>query len=128
MKINPRVSFRRVFNFPSTEDGCGLLKQETSLLKRISRSQGCQVARSSSLTAVRITIIPDITARTAVQREGHLWAHVSGRDPKAVTTCTSLLLIWLGAHLQSWLIDTYDQWSPVTPVSRDQDRLDRRNL
>lgn len=40
MKINPRVSFRRVFNFPSTEDDCGLLKQETSLLKSISRSQG----------------------------------------------------------------------------------------
>lgn len=123
MKINPRVSFKRVFNFPSTEDDCGLLKQETSLLKRISRSQGCQVARSSSVTAVRVRIIPDITAWTAVQREGcpvlphgwHLWAHVSGQDPKAVTTCTSLLLIWLGAHLQSWLIDTYDQWSPVTP-------------
>lgn len=114
MKINPRVSFRRVFNFPSTEDDYGLLKQETSLLKRISRSQGCQVARSSSLTAVWVRIIPDITAWTAAQREGcsvlphgwHLWAHMSGQDPKAVTTCTSLLLIWLGTHLQSWPIDT----------------------
>lgn len=45
----------------------------------------------------------------------HLWAHVSGRDPKAVTTCTSLLLIWLGSHVQSWLIDTYEEWSPGTP-------------
>lgn len=61
MKINPRVSFRRVFNFPSTEDDCGLLKQETSLLKSISRSQGFQVVRGSSLTAVWVRIIPDIT-------------------------------------------------------------------
>ena len=123
MKINPRASFRRVFNFPSTEDDCILLKQETSLLKSISRSQGFQVVRSSSLPAVWVRILPGITTQTAVQREvcivlphgWHLWAHASGRDPKAVTTCTSLLPIWLGTHLRSWLIDTYDQWSPVTP-------------
>ena len=41
--------------------------------------------------------------------------YVSGRDPKAVTPCTSLLPIWLGTRLRSWLIDTYDQWSPATP-------------
>ena len=45
----------------------------------------------------------------------HLWAHASGRDPKAVTPCTSLLPILLGTRLWSWLIDTCDQWSPATP-------------